>query len=299
MRDQEGEIRERLRSIPIDSLAFREYRRRLFNQELKGAINRFLEGYMNARQTVSDTLTIVGVMEDLENRPLRIHELLVPVTTAQRFSSGGLWSSPKDLFTAMQSGIIIDESGIGSSRQFPKVTLFVEPGTSHQAVMDSIKTMGFRTHSFAAAFAEMQRFFRYFDMALAMIGCVALLTAALGIINTLVMSIIERRREIGVLKALGADDSDIRIQFLFESGLIGVFGSVFGIFLGWAVSRIASTIAQAVMEMEEIGRVDLFYLPPWLIVTAFVFGFMVSLLAGLYPAARAARVDPVETLRSG
>jgi ABC-type lipoprotein release transport system permease subunit len=299
VRDEQGRIRQRINSVTIDSLAYRSYRQRVFNRELKSAINRFLDGYMNARRMVSDTLTIVGVMKNLENNPLRISDVIVPLATAQKFSAGGLWSSPKDLLTAMQSGIIIEETGISSSRQFPRMTVFLEPGTSYRSVMDSIEALGFRAHSFAADFADMQRFFRYFDMALGMIGAVALLTAALGIINTLVMSIIERRKEIGILKALGADDRDIRIQFLFESGLIGVIGSVCGIVFGWIVSRIASAVAQRIMAAENIPAVDLFYLPPWVIVTAFIFGFAVSILAGLYPAARAARVDPVETLRSG
>ena len=108
----------------------------------------------------------------------------------------------------------------------------------------------------------------------------------------------ERRREIGVLKSLGADDLDIRMLFLFESGTIGAVGAVFGIGLGWLVSRLGSFIAQTVMENKGVEPVDFFAVPLWLIGAALVIGIVVSITAGLYPAARAARVDPVSALRS-
>ena len=112
------------------------------------------------------------------------------------------------------------------------------------------------------------------------------------------MSILERRREIGVLKSLGADNSDIRIMFLVESGVIGLIGASVGIMLGWVVTRIASFVAQKIMENEGVDGMELFALPIWLILTALGFGIAVSVVAGLYPAARASRVDPVEALRS-
>jgi len=162
-----------------------------------------------------------------------------------------------------------------------------------------VEALGFRTYSFAEQFEEIQEFFIYFNMALGLIGLIALVTASLGIVNTMIMSILERTREIGVLKSLGADERDIRILFLVESGMIGSIGAILGIVFGWLITRVASVIARAVMESEGIMEdMAFFALPLWLIATAFSFGLVVSLLAGLYPAARAARVDPVQALRS-
>ena len=165
-------------------------------------------------------------------------------------------------------------------------------------VSDSIEALGFRTFSFAAQFKEISRFFFYFDMFLGIIGLIALITASLGIVNTMVMSIIERKREIGLLKSLGADERDIRILFLFESGVIGALGALTGIFFGWLITRLASLVARAIMARQGVEEMELFALPVWLILTAFLFGLIVSLLAGFYPASRAARVDPVEALRN-
>ena len=127
---------------------------------------------------------------------------------------------------------------------------------------------------------------------------IALVTAALGIVNTMVMSIIERRREIGVIKSLGAGEGEIRLMFIAESGVIGMTGSVIGIICGWTVTRIISIIAKTVMERREMPVFELFALPLWLILLTICFGLGISLVAGFYPASRAARIDPVEALRS-
>jgi putative ABC transport system permease protein len=100
------------------------------------------------------------------------------------------------------------------------------------------------------------------------------------------------------MKSLGADESTIRRLFLAESATIGSVGAIGGIALGWIISRIASVIAKAFMAKEGVDPIELFALPWWLIGIAFALGFVVSLLAGYYPARRAARVDPVEALRN-
>jgi len=114
----------------------------------------------------------------------------------------------------------------------------------------------------------------------------------------MVMSIIERKREIGMIKSLGADERDIRLLFLVESSVIGMVGAVVGIIFGWLITRLASLIARIIMVREGVDETELFALPWWLILTAFLFGLIVSLIAGFYPASRAARVDPVEALRN-
>jgi putative ABC transport system permease protein len=113
----------------------------------------------------------------------------------------------------------------------------------------------------------------------------------------MVMSITERRKEIGVLKSLGADEGDIRRLFLVESGVIGAIGTCVGIVFGWLITRIISAVAQMYMRNQGIPGVDMFSLPVWLVLVAVGIGVGVSVLAGSYPAARAARVDPVEALR--
>ena len=104
-------------------------------------------------------------------------------------------------------------------------------------IESSVTHMGFATFSLIDVTRNLRTFFAIFDLFLGIFGSLALAVASLGIINTLVMAILERRREIGVLKALGAADRDVRQLFFAEAGVMGLAGGVFGVLLGWAIGR--------------------------------------------------------------
>ncbi len=295
--DPEKYARDKIRSVDPDSLLLASYRYRRARELADEGISRFLDGFLNHRVVVRDTLVIAGVLPESEGRA-RVEPIIVPVATAARLRSSGLSDNPSDLFAAFSAGNVFSLTGAASSRSYPQVTLDLDPAVPLKSVSDSVKALGFRTFSFAEQFEEMQRFFLYFKLILGIVGLIALATASLGIVNTMVMSILERRREIGVLKSLGADERDIRFLFLVESGIIGALGSALGILAGWIISRVASAVAQAVMARQGMESIELFALPLWLVLIAFGIGVGVSLAAGYYPASRAAAVDPVEALRN-
>jgi putative ABC transport system permease protein len=223
---------------------------------------------------------------------------MVSDQVGRRLSSGGIGGDPTEMLGALTSGRLFVDENDNNGKTFPHITLDLDPKVLATPIVDSVTALGFKPFSFATQFEEIKKFFFYFDMALAVVGLIALVTASLGIINTMVMSVLERRREIGVLKSLGADDRDIRYLFLTESAVIGLAGSLFGILLGWVITLVASKVARIFMEREGIPEVQLFALPLWLIGAALGLGLIVSLLAGYYPASRAARIDPVEALRN-
>lgn len=292
-------IIDRAKRIRLDSMLQLGYRTRIIHQELNSGVRRFLNGFLNARQEITDTLTVCGVLEERRGERLRVEPVIVPLATAQKFTASGFGDDPANMFAAMSSGTLFSvpgDSGVGKT--YPQVTLDIDPHIIYKTVRDSVEKLGFRTFSFAEQFDEIQRFFFYFDVGLGIIGLIALVTASLGIINTMVMSIMERKREIGVLKSLGADDRDIRLLFLVETGVIGTIGACTGILFGWLSTRIISTVTKAIMVRQGVPEVELFALPVWLVATALVVGIGVSLLAGFYPASRASRVDPVEALRN-
>jgi len=280
----------------MDSLRERSYVQRLVKNEAGQALGRFTDGFFNKPALVSDTLTIVGVLKASEGRS-SFEPIIVPAATAERFASAGLSNDPTELYAAMRDGQLIVSDGATGYQQYPRVTLQLDPYIPFKPLKDTIETRGYRVFSYAEEFEQITKFFVYFDMALALVGLIALITASLGIVNTMVMSIMERRREIGVLKSLGASEGDIKLLFLFESALIGIIGSIAGIILGWVVSRVSSVVARYFMVREGIDEIELFALPWWLILLALGFGLVVSVAAGAWPSARAARVDPMEALR--
>jgi putative ABC transport system permease protein len=164
-------------------------------------------------------------------------------------------------------------------------------------VRTRVREMGFSTFALADQFDEIRKAFFFMDMILAAVGMIAIVVAALGIVNTMVMSILERFREIGVMKAVGAGDGDIRRIFFFESGAIGLLGGAAGCLLGWATSLLINRIVNLYLARQGVPDIDYFAFPLWLFLGAMGFSLLVSLASGIYPARRAARVDPVVALR--
>jgi putative ABC transport system permease protein len=291
-------IRERSGEIRSDSIRSSDYVRRVIREELSGALNRFVDGFLNDRETIADTLTVCGVLESRRRGRLRLKDMILPVATARRFSSSGFSGDLTEILSSLQSGELLGANPNSLPSSYSQVTVMMDVDALYEPIRDSITAAGFRTFSFAEEFDDIRRFFRYFNLALGLVGSIALITASLGIINTMVMSITERRREIGVWMSLGAGMWDIRRLFLVESGLIGLIGALGGVIFGWMISRIGSLVAKTLMEGEGVPPMEMFRVPPWLVVTALIFGVLVSLLAGYYPANRAARIDPVASLRN-
>jgi len=194
-------------------------------------------------------------------------------------------------FTDMRSSLR------GGGKTYMTLTLRVkDPGKVAQ-VQDAINKMGFRTFSVLDATKSLRRFFTVLDLFLGIFGSLALAVATLAIINTLVMAVLERRREIGVMKAIGASDRDVKRLFFAEAGAMGFFGGVLGIALGFAIGKAINLGTAVYMHRHQLPSEAVWILPPWLIGAAIAFSIVVSLLAGLYPASRAARLDPVQTLK--
>jgi putative ABC transport system permease protein len=289
-------FREFMARLSPDSLKNPGFRRRIMHREISGAMSRFMGGYLHG-QVLRDTLVVSGVLSLHGRGQVSVKPMLLDPELAARFHAAGSPAEPLALMTALERGELLPLGEGAAGEGYPQVTLDLEPLAAIDAVRDSLAAWGYRSFSFAEQLAEIRRVFLFFQLGLAAVGLVALATAALGIVNTMLMSISERRREIGVLKALGADEREIRGLFLTESALIGALGSALGILLGWLVARIASLVARAIMAKEGVPEMELFLTPLWLVAGAFLFGILISLLAGAAPAARAARVDPVTALR--
>jgi putative ABC transport system permease protein len=191
---------------------------------------------------------------------------------------------------------IVRDSNSGKTT-YASLSVRAKSPSQVEAIETSIKKMGFNAFSLLDASKSLRTFFTVFDSLLGIFGCLALAVATLGIVNTLVMAILERRREIGVLKALGAADSDVQQLFFLEAGVMGFFGGVFGVLFGWLLGRAVTFGTNVYLARQNLNPIELSSVPWWLVVSALVFGILVSLAAGLYPASRAAKLNPVDALR--
>jgi len=180
---------------------------------------------------------------------------------------------------------------------YSSVSVRVKDPARIQAVEDAIKKLGFNTFSILDATRSLRRFFTVLDLFLGIFGSLALAVASIGIVNTLVMAILERRREIGILKSIGASDIDVWKLFFAEAGVMGALGGALGVALGWTIGRVINIGTNIYLRRQDMAPEQIWFVPWWLVGGAIAFAIVVSLLSGLYPAARAARLDPVQALR--
>lgn len=167
-------------------------------------------------------------------------------------------------------------------------------------VSQAIKDLGYSCWSIADSLEGIEKTSRTVQAILGGIGAITLLVAALGITNTMIMSIYERTKEIGIMKVIGATFSDIHSLFMVEAGMIGFIGGTLGLGLSYGVSKIINHIAGQYlnngMAMEEVTNISL--IPPYLALFAVGFAIIIGLVAGLYPAYRAVRLSPISAIRN-
>ena len=189
------------------------------------------------------------------------------------------------------------QSTSAKGRQYPALNVRASSPAAVADVESAVTRMGFAAFSLIDVTRNLRVFFAIFDLFLGIFGSLALAVASLGIVNTLVMAILERRREIGVLKALGAADRDIRRLFFAEAGVMGLVGGAFGVLLGWGIGRVIQFGTAVYLRRQGLNSPNIWSVPWWLVLGAIAFAVVVSLASGIYPASRAARLDPVQALR--
>ncbi len=231
-------------------------------------------------------LTIVGIVTSEPYRGMRQGRTsaLLPIDFAESLNM----MQPADV-----SGIVRP----GQGKTYMALVVRVAKSRDVTRVEEAIKKQGYNTFSIVDASRGLQKAFVFLDLFLGVFGSLALAVASLGIVNTLVMAILERRREIGIMKALGASDGDVKRIFFVEAGSMGALGGSLGVALGWMIGRVINLGTNWYMIRQDLKPENFWYVPMWLVIAGVVFSVVVSLSAGLYPASRAARLDPVQALR--
>jgi putative ABC transport system permease protein len=180
-----------------------------------------------------------------------------------------------------------------------QVVLLVDDVRNVKEIVDKVEALGMRTRSIVE-FIEQQRLtYLLIFGGMTCVAAVALIVSSLGIANTMLMSVLERRREIGIMKAVGAANWQLQALYVIEGGLIGLVGGLLGMGLAWLSSYPGDTWVRSMVhrDMKIDLKGSIFAFPSWIGVTVIVFTVAVTVVAALYPARRAAKLDPVSALR--
>lgn len=200
---------------------------------------------------------------------------------------------------------------------YQNIKVKVETMEDVETVENKIREMGFETSSMEQIRKPMQEHTRQQQIMFGGLGAISLFVAAIGITNTMVMSIYERTREIGVMKVLGCKLSNIRTTFLMEAGLIGFLGGVVGCLASFGISHLLNTYGGIMsgagggmmgggmgMGMGMMGGMDggamgvqISIIPPWLVILAIAFATLIGLVSGFYPANRAVKISAMEAIK--
>ena len=232
---------------------------------------------------VVEEFTIVGVVRQASEDELRgpsetsSADILLPVRTAE------------DLFFRVPGDRGLDQASVYVDRQ-----------ENVKEVLQSIRGLGLNGIGLLEFIERERLMYLLIFGAMTCIAGVALLVAAIGIANTMLMSVLERTREIGVMKAVGAANRHVQAIFLVEGMLIGVLGGGLGLLLGWTASFPADAWVRSIVsrDLKVELKESLFVFPWWLVVAVLAFATLTTTLAAVFPARRATKVNPIAALRN-
>ena len=202
-----------------------------------------------------------------------------------------------DEFAAEMGRVLFDNPEMYTEKNWGMgVVLLAKDKADVQRIKTEVKEMGFRAHTMEDIIGKLHAFFATLQSVLVIFGGIAFFVATFSIVNTLLMAVMERKREIGVLQALGATRAHIMKIFACEAAAIGLLGGLLGGLAGWLLIQGGNVFAHYKWG-HIIASADIFVMPVWLVPALLIFTTLLGLGAGVYPAYRASRLDPVAALR--
>jgi ABC-type antimicrobial peptide transport system permease subunit len=261
---------------------YEEYRQRIYDKSL-GMLNKKVTAEFRNYETQKSkkvTFQVVGV---------------TPVDSPNNYYA----YAPLSVMQNIQKVTLTKEQRKDKNRDiYNEVTIVTEDVKYTKEICQSLRDSGYNCYSIAESLEGVEDSMQTVQLVLGGIGSITLLVAAIGIINTMVMSIYERTREIAIMKVIGATFNDIRMMFLAEAGLIGLLGGIFGLIFSYTLSFLLNKFAVGFMGGIGAEGSAISVIPWWLAVFAIVFSILIGLLAGVYPANRAVKLSPIEAMRN-
>lgn len=249
----------------------------LMGQKLKIKLTRWSED--GTTTTKSYVLEVVGVLAETRGESdYNMYMVLEEVTQWNEWFAGKRIDYKKDGYNA--------------------VTVKVESPKIVVDITNQITDMGYQAYTPQSTLEGINSYFSTMQLVFGGIGAIALLVAAIGIANTMTMAILERTREIGIMKAVGATNNNILTIFLGEAAGIGFLGGIGGVLVGWAICAVINALGGSMLATGGgMGTQLAASIPFWLPVFSIAFATLIGLISGLYPALNAATLIPVDALK--
>lgn len=191
----------------------------------------------------------------------------------------------------------IDDARKLGVRNYSQVKVLTSDQGQVMGIRKTIESSGFRTMSTLDTVAQIEQLFGTLRLLLGFLGTIALAVASLGMFNTMTVSLLERTREVGVMKAMGMQITEVRELFLAESMIMGVGGGAMGVILGYLGGRLLSLILTSISIVKGQGVLDISYVPLFFVVFILAISFVVGVLTGWYPSKRATKISALNALR--
>ncbi|MBP6993895.1 ATP-binding cassette domain-containing protein [Candidatus Woesebacteria bacterium] len=176
-----------------------------------------------------------------------------------------------------------------------KVVVDSQDNVAH--IRKQLESLGFRTTSVVDTIAQIEGLFASIRLLLSVLGVVALSVAALGMFNTLTVSMLERTHEVGMMKAVGMVSKEVKELFLAESMVMGILGGIMGLIMGIVAGRLLSLVISVVSVSRGAGFINISYLPIDFVILIVALSLVVGFVTGMYPASRATRISALDALR--
>lgn len=212
------------------------------------------------------------------------------------------WMTDNSVYADSSWGAVFNEE-LGLQQSYKHILVYADELQNVGGITDTLKEDGYYVYSVTEELGSMNVFFTALKAGLIFVGTIAVLIASIGIFNTMTMAVTERTREIGVMKAIGAQPKLIRKLFLMESAAIGIIGTVLAVAISYAISLLSNWLIPMIV-MSSLGedRPDDFTLVistiPWqLVLIASVISIGVAMVSGWRPARKATQIDIIQALR--
>jgi putative ABC transport system permease protein len=227
----------------------------------------------------------IAIIKNVEGLDLNTENMKLKISGIENNDTTNIiYTSLSDLYTA------------GGFQNYSSAKVKVKDRNNVDSVQQEIQKLGFQITTIKDLVDQINKIFLLAEIILGFVGGIGLIVSSLGIVNTMTISLLERTHEIGIMKAIGAADKDIKKIFYTESALIGLFGGTIGVALAVLVGYLFN-LAINYLTRSSSQQLELFVTPWKFAITMMVFAIFIALFSGVYPAYRAKRLVPIDALR--